>query len=531
MYKTNISINIHGDSEIEGTEWADFVAFFSVCIGILLLIFGTIVIVKKRNTNMAIKSKNVNLLIVMAVSGVIHIWSALISNNQFFILSYIEHTTCVLWNYWLQYLFGLCLWFIAVFLRLITYHSIFSRRLTNIGFSRLNRYKWVVGLVIGGPLVLLFSFLSFTHGQYYDESLERCRTFLIYKVLLTLWIFSTSILLVTYAFFVRKDIQKDFHYEFRPLAQIVIVGITILIINSNIIFLGLLNFSYTRSIATFNIVVLHIFSFYRICGYVIYKALRKDNFSTYQFLEENQEFSVDLNFVSEFKDDDQAKLIQDFLDYCSKQPQFYVPNSNNQIVNPANYVQCYKDVIKWKKEFVKNLKDLGETEMSKRQQKIIEKYLGGAQAETYIYPDFEMITITANAVLNNWAFDDIEKWIWKTLDKKFGTNYIQNDITTRLIYLSSDSLKEKIEKAKRSKAMTRLSHTNLLDCHNSVLISEVSMLIYLDNYYIQFVFILHCQLLQYRFHLLTGLATSRAKFCQCWPAIGQGLPEWRRGKV
>ena len=456
--KSHLSININGDEPIQPTSWPDVIALIYVCIGIVILFSGNIVVIKNRKY-LPIRARNVPLLAIMGISGIIHIVSALIANNQFSVLSYLEHLSCIFWNYWMQYFLGLCVWFIGICMRLITYGSVFSRRLTNKGAERVIKYKWISGLILSSPLFALFILLTVTRGSYYDPNISQCHSLLVFKIGLTLWIIMASITLIVYAIFVKRDITSDYYNEFMPLGQIITLGLVILVINGFIIFLGLLSSSYFRSFATINVVHLHLFSFLRLAGIPIYKSLKSDEVYSDEFIKSQKTFKVELQFVEEFKNL-KKELIDDFLDYCAEQPQFNLNNKGAKgLVKPEDLVDCYKAIQNWKLNF-ERLSTEGGHELTQKHIDLVDKYLT-VNGKSYIRETWELGQSAMNHK-TKWAFDQVEKWIFnEILDKEFGTNYLQRDIVSRRIY--TDEIRELFDLSKQNKAMSRLGKAQLTD--------------------------------------------------------------------
>ncbi len=446
-------------------HWQDWVIFVLICIISVILLYCIGAIMYLKNRNPLIKSKNVPLLCIMGISGLIHIWSVTICNNHFSWLSSIEYNNCVLWNYWFQYFFGLCPWFIAIIIRLITYGSTFSRHLTNIGYEKLRIYKWICPILfIVLPLFILLISITITKGSYFDESIQKCQSLIGFKLLLFIWIMFLGLILIISMCFINFDIMDDYDGEFKIISHIILFSIIVVFFNGFIAFLGLTkNHVYARFFATLSIALFHIFSFLRICGLPLYKSLINDKTYLHEFFVNQNKQVLNLFSIKEIKSDI-PEIFDDFLDYCMDKP------LKSTIINPSNLVLCYKSIQIWKNSFDKvnpylNL-NIVFKERKQKHQDIINQFLLDPTDHNdpkYIkFQDSIQDIMTGNINSKN-LFLKVEEWIIEVLDSSFGSNYLQKDIYKRNLYINNAFIAENFINIKLAKSRKRQINENLID--------------------------------------------------------------------
>jgi hypothetical protein len=246
--------------------WVVFVSVVLVAITLLLLIY--------QHFYTPVRAKNVPSLVVIAVAGLIHTWATLISNEHIDKLRSIRHVDCILWSFVFQYLLGINVWFLAIIHRILTCAAIF-RKLESISKSG---YRWA--MLMGGlcaPMVLICMFVWGMNGMTFLDG--TCVTGLVWKAILSGWIIIAQLILVALNAMVNRDVGTRFFNELRALMHVTVVCVIILMVNGFINFAGLISTSATgRSIYTFNIALLHLFTLCRLCLHVLVRAILRDRY-------------------------------------------------------------------------------------------------------------------------------------------------------------------------------------------------------------------------------------------------------------
>lgn len=412
------------------TSWQDWFTLAFVIGSITVLMIGTASAFIRR-TYPPLQAKNVPLLIVMGIAGVIHILAILVYNAHFSELLAIEHLSCVTWNYWLPYFFGLCPWFIGVFVRLITYGSIYSGHLSDLGYECIRKYKWLCAILISLPLFVILILLTVFRGSSIDLEDGRCHSVIEFKATVTAWILIIGLGLCISTFIMKRDIVRDYHNEFRPLVQIIIIGTIVLCVNGTIVFFELHLDAYWRGIATCNIAFLHVFSFARIAAFDLISAMINDERYAQTFRKGQREQEINLLSIDDVKTL-LPEVFNDFIQYCSENRPMIDLENGHGIVKPLYLVNCYTEIIKWKGDF-------DQSEFKKHRveklSKIVNKYFYDYQNCEYIHLSGDMLNkFVIETETTRDSFREIENWIVETLDSFFGKDYLCTDIRDRVIY-------------------------------------------------------------------------------------------------
>lgn len=445
------------DPRADPTSWQDWAVFVYALLGVITLASSVGIIAWKRNY-CPIRTRNAPLLVMMGISGILHVVGALVSDEHFLWLSRVEHSGCVFWNFWVQYFLGLFPWYSCILIRLITYGTVFSDKVSNVGIRRFHKFRWAVPVLIGIPLFTLFLWMSLMNRSYFDGHLQKCQSYLGFKIGLLIWIVVCGGLLIFLAYLSKKWIRNDYEKEFRVLWPILLVGILVIITNGIIIFLGILGYAYARSFVTANVVTLHVFSMLRLAGYRMYKAVVKDGRYDARYSKLQGSYEIDLESVSE------VRHIQgvegDFLTYCCDAPQLNLENYGaGGIVDTLALVDCYRDICKWEKEYA----DMDSDEKITRHVDMVNKYFISDESN-YIHVHLDMaVTIMNVEHRTENIFREVKAWIFDILDTNLGTDYVRKVLPHRTIF--ADDFSYFIDDMKRDKARKRMGTVQLTDRH------------------------------------------------------------------
>lgn len=382
----NVRFTINNDNPVQPTGIADWIALGYISIVSFAMVFSIIVMLLRGRKYAPLRVKDVPKMIVMAIFGLIHIWFAFMTNEHFPLLNQLQRMECSVFSFWLQYLLGLNMWFVVLILRLETYIWIFSERIRDVTKNQFRATKFMTSIVLTIPLATLFIVLSSTNGSTWDEESSRCTTALPYKLILLGWIIFEMILLITFFFTLKGILTANYYKEYESLGNIILLGITIIIINGFIVFFGGLSYSIGRSVATILIGTLHIFSLLRIAGLNIWRAATCDKKHARAFLENQQHALVGVKHVEEIKDDDE--IINDFLNYCRGQKGVSFKRQDEDVtikVEPTILSECREEMIAWKM----GMENGRLIEMASLE--IIRKFIANPQSKKYIFPPTKIV--------------------------------------------------------------------------------------------------------------------------------------------
>jgi hypothetical protein len=298
----------------EPTGVLDYITFVYLWIYVaqFLVIIITLLLLRKH---IIIGTKNVPNIILLCFAGIIHAWSAFVSNEQFESFRAINYYNCSLFIFIGQYLFGLQIWFLCIYYRVITYGFIFETRQ---GMTEKKKLYWKVGLglLLSLPGLVLCLTGLYMHGSMFYPEIASCNLQVFWRVLIVSWIILGILMLIILALIFIPRISNKFFQEGPALKQIILLGFVIMLINGLLSFGEWISFPWGRSLYTFCITILYIFTVYRLCLFRIYKALRKDELYDTTF--HNYIYpKVDLKKIRNINEIKQNSLAwANFLDFC-----------------------------------------------------------------------------------------------------------------------------------------------------------------------------------------------------------------------
>ncbi len=451
----------------DGPAWTDWIAFiYGIFASVCILMLTSVAFVHRKKSE-AVRAKNVPLLVLAGAGGLVHIWSAVVANGHLLPLSRAEHECCVLWNYWLPYAVGLSTWFVAVLLRLITYFAALSGRLSDHWTRRIQRYQWALApLVVVVPIALACGVFASTGASRFDEQRDRCRSTPAFKAIVFAWIAACTAGLVTFCAYVRSTLREDYFNEFKRLRDIVAVGTIVALSNAAIVFSEALDFPAARLIATMNVATLHAFSVTRIGGEAVMRAAFGGRKYADRFVERQRDVAVPLRSAAEASEAVDREVgpdfESDFLDYCAARPEpISLKNrvSGTGSVFPEDLVVSYRRVRDWKMGFDScTVEDLREEQM-----RIADQFLLASARRPLVPPRSAVATALAQEPSAN-MFDDVSKWIMRTLSKRFFDEYRSANVQEEG---SSATVRDALERAERAKAARRIADARLADGYAS----------------------------------------------------------------
>ncbi len=464
----------------DGTgTWPDWATLAYAAASVVLLAAGSAFVWCKRRYP-PLKERNVPLVLVMAAAGAVHVTAALVANGHFGALASVEHAWCVLWNYWLQYMLGVCPWVVGVFLRLLTHASVFTPQLSEHGSERARRYRWLLAAAIAVPLLALCLWLTAYGGAEFDRGAARCHSEVLFKLLLLAWVVNWTLLLVVGACVARCAIDTDFGDEFAPLAQTVLLGIGVIAVNGFAQFSGSIELVLWRVLATCSVATLHVFTFARLVGPRAYYSVAGNNRYADWFMSRLLQFDLKLDGIgaadSELRQC--TELMDDFVEHCLYQPVMRHAEAGARAateIAPQVLVDCYREIG----AFHAHSARMTAGQREQRHKTIVNKYLiaeqtGGADAGqpnpwfTHVPGELALQAMDASPDDSHRAFDRASEWIVRVLDAHFGAHYVNRELPKRDVYERNVHVRDIVRRAKLARLKTRQLRAGLVDGYRLV---------------------------------------------------------------
>jgi hypothetical protein len=350
-----IDLHIIDTFPSQPTNAIDYITLGWLCFFFLQMIVLSILLLVFRK-HILLSTKNISTLLALAFAGIIHSSSSFISNEQLEDLRFLNYLDCSLWVFIGQYLFGLNIWFLCIFYRIITYGFIFETRWE---MSTMNKRKWkiLIGLLLSIPILTLCITGTYMQGSMLDPELNSCNLQVIWRIFIICWILLELIGLFIVAMFLLRKISNKFFNETDAIKQIVIVGMCILVINGLLSFGEWVSFPWGRSLYTFLVSLLYIFSFYRLIGYSLFKVIRKDvnytdDFTLYIYP------GPDLSRIKTiYQIQNHAECWSNFLSFCESKTRFpqhmHSPNyfMDGKPCLPMYVVKCITNLCTYRDYF------------------------------------------------------------------------------------------------------------------------------------------------------------------------------------
>lgn len=330
---------------IQNTTGLDYFILVLCFLATAAFIYLNAVVFVKKTKYLPLNTKQYNTLVLMSIVGCIHIWASFVSNDHLKVFIPIKRVNCALWSFWLPFFCGFSVWLSVLIIRSLKYAYIFHQSMSKI--DKRDR-GWITNasvLAVIAPMFIICLGVTLDGASTYDEELLQCQTNTNWKIAIVIWLSLCIVLLSGLTLYISRGIPHTYFMEYRPLRHILIVGIFILIINSVITFKGWLPYSAGRCMFTFNIIFLHMFSFLRIIGVRLYKAMRKDETYVKKFISSYRIHDLSITKLEELVQDD--TLRSKFLDYCRKQPDLNQFANVNNFYSARAMVDCYMDIHQW----------------------------------------------------------------------------------------------------------------------------------------------------------------------------------------
>lgn len=272
--------------------------------------------VRKSRVYIPLKTKNIPLLIAMNIFGVIHTWSAFISNEHISNFISLKQWNCVFWGFFVQYCVGLNGWFVALISRIYTY--IYAYKYPDASWDTLQKHKVRLAIGITLPIFLMCVMIWAFGGSKPEQSGIGCTTSILWELPIALWIFICWIAMVYTFIYTSKLIHNPYLREVKEMRQISFAAIVAIAIGAPIVITHAIDTYAGRTIVTFMILLLHLFDSVRLVYSPLFKALKNDQeyARIFKTTLEKREKLVQVTNSDQLRSNE--LMWNDFLNYCSK---------------------------------------------------------------------------------------------------------------------------------------------------------------------------------------------------------------------
>ena len=352
----------------EPTTVYDWIIFGWLVFVSVFIIASSVAIVVKRKRYAPLRTTTTANLLIMGSFGIVHGWSAFLSNQHFEMWLPITLLDCSLWTYWIQFAVGLSGWLIALLNRMLSHGFVLNKNLRYSG--RMKRFFWrsVVFLMVFIPIMGICMGITRTGVAVYDPRMRSCYTPPLWKALVSAWMVWSLVLLCGLNVVVERGTRRSHMSEYKAVRLIVILATLTVMANNLISFTGLVNFSLGRCAYTFLLSFVYLISFAKLSSYKIYKALKDDREYEKRVLSDFRSCVVIYDNVRDLMQAPQ--LMEKFLDWCHDQEAESLSrerifgttvsaswkedkggggkDDGKIFFQPNHVVKCYKRVREWK---------------------------------------------------------------------------------------------------------------------------------------------------------------------------------------
>ncbi len=473
-------------------DW--LVLAYAGTVAILIAVTGFLYIWFRRNPVML--ARNVPMLFFMSTGAFFHIVAEMVGNRHVKELTLIEKTSCVLWGYWLPYVFGAGLFFTGLYLRLFTYTSAVSRNFTEVGARRALRMRVPIALVTLCPIVALSIGLSVIDddGAFVDEETGQCESGRIYKIAVGVWMSICIMILIASVAVFRGGFVADILGEVRKQVLVAFLGIVVMVAVVFVLVFaesGLDN-AYNRVVATLSVTTLYLWALGIMGMHPLWRVMRRDH-NYAKVLDEGldrmqQPLESVVAVIDRNDDKDLTRLIfNDFLEYCADEMRPGMDRGRARHTDPRHVVLMYRVMDAWTQrvisahaynpdEEVEILEGMppfvSEAGILRSAQEIITKYFTNTGVPGFVdlYMDASVRTHTTHKhMVDKDPIDTFKTAMWwaaNLLDDFFGTTYIDGDIMGREVFQSKEhetSVRVLLTELRRDEGRRRVQAARLAD--------------------------------------------------------------------
>ncbi len=483
---------------------------YAAFVSATLLVFAVLLCYRRRVRQLQTRSPL--LLSLMAVGGVVHIVAETVTNQHTPRLSSIERMSCVLWGYWLPYVFGAGLFFTALYLRLFLYTAGVSVWCSTVqGVAKARRSRILIVFVTIGPMVAIAALATTTPGATGVSPVTgQCESDLTFKGCVAVWFVVCIVVLMGSVIVFRSSFARDVAHEARKQCLVSLMGVVVAGTMAFVLVFAEtgLDDPINRALATCSAVTLYVWSLGVMAAKPLWRAMRNgpaggrsDSFDPLMrhALSTMEQPVTTVRYVLENATDASVarKLFADFLVYCASN----VRPSNvhggdddggdesNAMPPEPLYSQpaaaCYAQMDYWTTRKLDDLvtvddEDAEVEERTRGFPPLVSEDLVRSDVDitnkyfdlTYVAHEDIGLDDRAKATLLDTIrgtagpdkFRDAMWAVIDVLDRGFGAHYLTHDIYARDVYMDVDggAVGNMIVMMKRAKAREHLREAELI---------------------------------------------------------------------
>ncbi len=422
---------------VEDAQWSDYAVVVYAVFGMFVLALISVCLFVKRRHPL-VRAKLVGMLTLMSVGGLMHITSAVISNQHFPRLTRLERVSCITFSYVFPYGLGAGVWFVALYLRMWVHNSAMSRLCNAAGARMARQASWTIVLATLGPVWTILVLGIATGASQYDPVKMECVSTVWIKLSIVVWVGMCALLLFVSLVLFWRTTGEAANREFSLVAFVALMGIIVATSDALVVLSGWLDTASGRGMVTFAVTSMYLWSVAVTAGPSLWHAIRKD--AEYVELVEAQQSTIQVDIHDGLRRAYAAEcweLVADFLDYCDNADRPDMDRGADVITDPMYSVAAFRAMENWlygddaptvKPGAVYHPRDGGKENAVA----ICKRYLKKT-SRWYIFCGDEKASVAlgkASAGRTD-AFDGILAWIIEDLDAHYGFVYINTDIFRR----------------------------------------------------------------------------------------------------
>lgn len=322
---------------LDPVGWQDWLTVSLVCTTTLVLLVGCYLVFRLQRHYPPLRARHWAKLLGMSIFGLLQVWVTLVANNHLGNSWDYKAASCVFVNYWLEYVLGLNGWMILLLLGLLDHGAVFHPQLRQLSVRQLRRRQQLVVLLLSAPVCLIAIVITWTPGAVYFAE-GTCHTQTWYKLVLALWVLGSCVVILAFNRYLGKTQTEGAHKffnEYAALRDVGQYGVLVLAINGTIAVAGLLNYATARLLFTGLLACLHSYTFLRLYGMRLLRALRKDERYARRFLSTASVYGKRLAHVSDLVIF--PSLLEEFFSFCQEQDRSQDDQARRL---PQLWIQC-----------------------------------------------------------------------------------------------------------------------------------------------------------------------------------------------
>ena len=335
---------------------SDAVAIAIACVAVVYLLVLMCGLISVRYKPV-MAARGARFMAVMCAAGVVHIISATVAHQHSPVLVSLERMACSVWGYWLPYVGGVGVWFTAQYVQILTYSSMLTLRVNNMGLRQILFARPFVALITMLPPVLISVVVSAVPGATrVDPETDACVSDAWAKYLVAAWLGACIIALATSLVCFRRGVTRDPTREWRRQWVVLFASTGATAGQAFVVVFASqgLHSATNRFLATVIIVLLYVTTMSWLALRPLWWFLREDTVA--QEAEEEKLVTTQqpvrsvLRLMENSYDTPSRAIrmiISDFLQWCAEPTQERLRRKGGKQTHPRDLVQFYQALDAW----------------------------------------------------------------------------------------------------------------------------------------------------------------------------------------